>query len=59
VTPAWAATARFLGPNISAFQRRNPLPVQVRWWQDAGIEHVRTRPFLGGTWIVTRGVKRR
>ena len=59
VTPAWAATARFLGPNISAFHRANPLPIQVRWWQEAGIEHVRTRPFLGGTWIVIRGVKRR
>ena len=58
VSPAWASTARFLGPNISAFYRQHPLPTQIRWWQDAGLRHVRSRPFVGGTWIVIRGVKR-
>jgi demethylmenaquinone methyltransferase/2-methoxy-6-polyprenyl-1,4-benzoquinol methylase len=59
VSPAWASTARFLGPNISSFYRSHPLPAQIRWWQDAGLHHVRSRPFVGGTWIVIRGVKGR
>jgi demethylmenaquinone methyltransferase / 2-methoxy-6-polyprenyl-1,4-benzoquinol methylase len=59
VSPAWAGTARFLGPNISSFYREHPLPTQIRWWQEAGLRHVRSREFLGGTWIVIRGVKER
>jgi demethylmenaquinone methyltransferase/2-methoxy-6-polyprenyl-1,4-benzoquinol methylase len=57
-SPAWARTARFLGPSISAFAAAAPLPVQVRWWQDAGIRHVRTRSFLWGTAVVMWGVRR-
>jgi demethylmenaquinone methyltransferase/2-methoxy-6-polyprenyl-1,4-benzoquinol methylase len=57
-SPAWARTGRFLGPSISRFARGAPLPVQVRWWQDAGIERVRTRRFLWGTAVVTWGVRR-
>jgi demethylmenaquinone methyltransferase/2-methoxy-6-polyprenyl-1,4-benzoquinol methylase len=59
VSPAWASTARFLGPDISRFYRVHPLPAQIRWWQDAGLRHVRSRAFFGGTWIVIRGVKGR
>jgi demethylmenaquinone methyltransferase/2-methoxy-6-polyprenyl-1,4-benzoquinol methylase len=59
VSPAWAGTARFLGPNISSFYREHPLPTQIRWWQDAGFRHVRSREFVGGTWIVIRGAKER
>lgn len=55
---AWVRTARFLGPSIDRFYRRHPLPVQIRWWQDAGIATVRSRTFLRGTAIVIRGVKR-
>lgn len=55
---AWVGTARFLGPSIDGFYRRYPLAVQVRWWQDAGLAHVRTRTFLFGTAIVMRAVKR-
>ena len=58
VSPAWARTTRFLGPSIDGFYRRFPLPVQVRWWQDAGLTHVRTRTFLLGTAVVIRAVKR-
>ena len=58
VSPAWARTTRFLGPSIDGFHRRYPLPVQVRWWQDAGLIHVRTRTFLLGTAVVIRAVKR-
>jgi demethylmenaquinone methyltransferase / 2-methoxy-6-polyprenyl-1,4-benzoquinol methylase len=57
-SPAWTRTARFLGPSIEDFYRRYPLPEQVRWWQDAGLDHVRSRTFLLGSAIVIRGVKR-
>ena len=30
VSNAWYRTGRFLGPNITEFYRRYPLPVQVR-----------------------------
>ncbi len=58
-SPAWAHTGRFLGPDVSAFVRSNPLPAQIRWWQDAGITRVRSRTFLLGTSIVIWGVKGR
>ncbi|HEY7401482.1 MAG TPA: class I SAM-dependent methyltransferase [Actinomycetota bacterium] len=58
VSPAWAGTGRFLGPSISRFYDEHPLPAQIRWWQDAGIGDVRSREFVGGAWIVIRGVKR-
>jgi demethylmenaquinone methyltransferase/2-methoxy-6-polyprenyl-1,4-benzoquinol methylase len=59
VSPSWARTAAFLGPNVSAFVDRHPLPSQVAWFQGAGIDHVRTRRFLLGTAVVLWGVKRR
>jgi demethylmenaquinone methyltransferase / 2-methoxy-6-polyprenyl-1,4-benzoquinol methylase len=55
---AWVRTARFLAPSIEDFYRRNPLPVQARWWRDAGIADVRSHTLLWGTAIVIRGVKR-
>jgi demethylmenaquinone methyltransferase/2-methoxy-6-polyprenyl-1,4-benzoquinol methylase len=58
VSPAWARTARFLGPSISRFDREHPLEEWVSWFQRAGIEHVRTRRFLFGAAIVLWGVKR-
>jgi demethylmenaquinone methyltransferase/2-methoxy-6-polyprenyl-1,4-benzoquinol methylase len=58
VSPAWRRTGSFLGPNISAFYQRFPLPVQVRWWQDAGMRRVRTRTMSFGAAVVTWGVKR-
>jgi demethylmenaquinone methyltransferase/2-methoxy-6-polyprenyl-1,4-benzoquinol methylase len=54
----WYRTARFLGPNISAFYERYPLPVQVAMWQEAGMRHVRTRTLSLGAAIVTWAVKR-
>jgi demethylmenaquinone methyltransferase/2-methoxy-6-polyprenyl-1,4-benzoquinol methylase len=54
----WYRTARFLGPNISAFYERYPLPVQVAMWQRAGLRHVRTRTFAMGAALVTWAVKR-
>jgi len=58
-SPSWARTAAFLGPNISRFVEKHPLAIQVGWFQQAGIEHVRTRLFLFGTALVLWGVKRR
>jgi demethylmenaquinone methyltransferase/2-methoxy-6-polyprenyl-1,4-benzoquinol methylase len=57
VSPAWARTTTFLGPNISRFSARHPLREWVRWFQEAGIGHVRTRSFLFGSAIVLWGVK--
>jgi hypothetical protein len=56
-SPAWYRTARFLGPDVSAFVRRAPLPVQVRWWQEAGIRRVRTKTLTFGAAVVTWGIK--
>lgn len=58
VSNAWFRTGRFLGPSISEFSRRYPLPVQVKMWQDAGIRHVRTRRMTMGVAVVTWGFKR-
>ena len=57
VSPAWYRTGRFLGPNISEFTSRYPLPVQVRWWQEAGMRRVRTKLLSNGTAVVTWAVK--
>lgn len=57
VSPAWARTAAFLGPNISRFVADHPLEEWVRWFQAAGIRHVRTKSFLFGSAVVLWGVK--
>ena len=56
-SPAWARTAAFLGPNISRFVEAHPLAGWVRWFQEAGVRHIRTRTFLAGTAVVLWGVK--
>lgn len=57
VSPAWYRTGRFLGRSISAFAERYPLPVQVRWWQEAGMRRVRTKLLSNGAAVVTWAVK--
>jgi demethylmenaquinone methyltransferase/2-methoxy-6-polyprenyl-1,4-benzoquinol methylase len=57
VSPGWYRTARFLGRDVTEFTRRFPLPVQVRWWQEAGMRRVRTRLFSNGAAVVTWAVK--
>jgi demethylmenaquinone methyltransferase/2-methoxy-6-polyprenyl-1,4-benzoquinol methylase len=57
VSPAWRHTGRFLGPSITGFYRRHPLAEQVRWWQVAGLRHVRTRVMSLGAGIVIWAVK--
>ncbi len=59
VSPAWARTASFLGPNVSRFVAAHPLEEWVGWFQRAGIQHVRTRRFLFGSAVVLWGVKGR
>jgi demethylmenaquinone methyltransferase / 2-methoxy-6-polyprenyl-1,4-benzoquinol methylase len=56
-SPAWARTAAFLGPSVARFVRDHPLEGWVRWFQAAGIRHVRTRTFLFGSAVVLWGVK--
>ncbi len=56
-SPAWRYTGRFLGRNVSGFYRTNPLPEQVRWWQAAGLRHVRSRTMSLGGGIVIWAVK--
>ena len=55
---AWYRTGRFLGPDISRFYERYPLPEQVRMWQEAGMRRVRTRVMGLGAGVVTWGIKR-
>jgi demethylmenaquinone methyltransferase/2-methoxy-6-polyprenyl-1,4-benzoquinol methylase len=57
VSPQWRRTGIFLGPSISRLERRAPLPEQVRWWQEAGIGHVRSRELMLGAAVVMWGVK--
>jgi demethylmenaquinone methyltransferase/2-methoxy-6-polyprenyl-1,4-benzoquinol methylase len=57
VSPAWARTSAFLGPNVSRFVAAHPMEEWVRWFQQAGVRHVRTRTFLFGSAVVLWGVK--
>ena len=56
-SPGWGEVGRFLGPSISEFYRRYPVPFQVRMWQEAGIRRVRTKQLTLGSAIVTWGIK--
>jgi len=57
VSAPWYRTGRFLGPSITDFYRRCPLPVQVRMWQEAGIRRVRTKRLTMGAAVVMWGIK--
>ncbi len=57
ISPQWRHTGNFLGPSISRLEERAPLPEQVRWWQEAGIGHVRSRELTLGAAVVIWGVK--
>ncbi len=57
VSRAWRRTGMFLGPSISRFYKRYPLPEQIRWWQAAGLKHVRSRKMSLGGGIVIWAVK--
>ncbi|MFL5738025.1 MAG: ubiquinone/menaquinone biosynthesis methyltransferase [Actinomycetota bacterium] len=53
----WAATGRFLGPDISAFYEAHPLEEQLGMWRRAGIPDVRARRMTFGVGIVTWGTR--
>ena len=53
----WYEVGRFLGPSIEGFWRRYPLETQLRWWREAGFEHVRWRRLSLGGGIVIWGVR--
>jgi len=55
----WYEVGRFLGPSIEGFWRRYPLETQVRWWREAGFEHVRWRRLSLGGGVVIWGVRAR
>jgi len=57
VSPGWYRTGRFLGRDVTEFYRRFPLPVQIRWWQEAGLRRIRTKRFSNGAAVVTWAVK--
>ncbi len=57
VSRSWLRTGRFLGPSVERFYARAPLPEQVRWWQQAGVRHVRSRVMSLGAGVVIWGVK--
>src|SRR5262245_19571130 len=57
VSNEWYRTGRFLGRSISDFVGRYPLPMQVRWWQDAGMRRVKTRLLSNGVAVVMWAVK--
>jgi demethylmenaquinone methyltransferase/2-methoxy-6-polyprenyl-1,4-benzoquinol methylase len=57
VSNEWYRTGRFLGRSITEFVTRYPLPVQVRWWQEAGMRRVKTKLLSNGVAVVTWAVK--
>lgn len=54
---AWYEVGRFLGPSISGFYRRYPLPRLAEIWLDAGIGSVSVRRLSRGGGIVIRGTR--
>ena len=57
VSNEWYRTGKFLSRSVSEFVTRYPLPVQVRWWQEAGMRRVKTRLLSNGVAVVTWAVK--
>lgn len=51
----WFRSGRFLGPNISDFYRRHPLPEQLDMWRAASVRDVRARTMTLGAGVVTWG----
>ena len=52
---AWYAVGRFLGPSISAFYRRHPLPATVAEWRAAGVTDITVREMSLGGGVVMWG----
>ncbi|HTZ63872.1 MAG TPA: class I SAM-dependent methyltransferase [Solirubrobacteraceae bacterium] len=58
-SPAWGDVGRFLGPSISGFYERHPLPELVALWRAAGLEDVRVRRISLGGGIVIAATRAR
>jgi demethylmenaquinone methyltransferase/2-methoxy-6-polyprenyl-1,4-benzoquinol methylase len=57
VSPAWREVGRFLGPSISRFYGRFPLPAQLDLWRSAGITDVQARVMSLGGGVVIWGTR--
>jgi demethylmenaquinone methyltransferase / 2-methoxy-6-polyprenyl-1,4-benzoquinol methylase len=57
VSRDWYDVGRFLGPSISGFYRRYPLPALVDLWKRVGIGDVETRVMSLGGGVVMWGVR--
>jgi demethylmenaquinone methyltransferase/2-methoxy-6-polyprenyl-1,4-benzoquinol methylase len=55
---AWWDVGRFLGPNISAYYQRWPLPRLIDAWEAAGMVNVHARAMSLGGGLVMWGTKR-
>ena len=57
VSRSWFDVGRFLGPSITDFYRRLPLPAQLELWRAAGIADVQARVMSLGGGVVIWGRK--
>jgi demethylmenaquinone methyltransferase/2-methoxy-6-polyprenyl-1,4-benzoquinol methylase len=57
VSRSWHEVGRFLGPSISSFSRRHPLPEQLAMWRAAGVRDARARVMSLGSAVVIWGAK--
>jgi demethylmenaquinone methyltransferase/2-methoxy-6-polyprenyl-1,4-benzoquinol methylase len=55
----WAEVGRFLGPSITGFYQRHPLPRIVGYWGEAGLENVEVRRMSFGGGVVMSATKAR
>jgi demethylmenaquinone methyltransferase / 2-methoxy-6-polyprenyl-1,4-benzoquinol methylase len=55
--PEWYRVGRFLGPSISTFYRRYPLPALQQMWRDAGLTDVTVKTMSLGGGLVMWGRK--
>ena len=53
----WADVGSFLGPSISAFYKRYPIPDQLAMWEKAGLRDVRVQTLSLGGAVVMSGQK--
>jgi demethylmenaquinone methyltransferase/2-methoxy-6-polyprenyl-1,4-benzoquinol methylase len=57
VSREWARVGRFLGPSITGFYARHPLPALVGYWRAAGLEDVQVRRISFGGGVVMSAVR--
>jgi demethylmenaquinone methyltransferase/2-methoxy-6-polyprenyl-1,4-benzoquinol methylase len=57
VSPEWREVGQFLGPSITEFYERFPLPALRVMWENAGIRDVRVRRMSFGAGVVMWGTR--